>query len=110
MISKQLNILLLNYEYPPIGGGAGIVTQQLIQEFVKAGHSVTLITTWFHPEEEITQKENLTIIRLKSKRKYSFQSNPLEMASWMWKAIQYVKQHPELAINDVCLTNFSFPG
>jgi len=32
------------------------------------------------------------------------------MASWMWKAIQYVKQHPELAINDVCLTNFSFPG
>lgn len=102
--------MILNYEYPPIGGGAGIVTQQLIQEFIKSGHIVTLITTWFHPEEEYSISENLCIIRLRSKRKYSFQSNPFEMASWMFKAIRYVKQHHELAEHDICLTNFSFPG
>lgn len=82
----------------------------MLNEFINAGHCVTLITTWFPPEEEYTQNENLTIIRLKSKRKYSFQSNPIEMADWMFKAIRYVKEHNELKNNDITLTNFSFPG
>lgn len=32
------------------------------------------------------------------------------MTSWMFKAINYVKQHPELKQHDITLSNFSFPG
>ena len=28
-----MNILILNYEFPPLGGGAGISTQYLLREF-----------------------------------------------------------------------------
>lgn len=40
-----MNILILNYEYPPLGGGAGIGTKAIAEEFVTLGHKVTVITT-----------------------------------------------------------------
>lgn len=105
-----MRILLLNYEYPPLGGGAGIISEQLTKEFINLGHTVTVITTWFNGEQEYYQNKDLTIIRLKSKRKKTYQSNPIEMASWMFKAVKYIKQHPEIKNHDICLTNFTLPG
>ncbi len=69
-----------------------------------------MITTWFPPEEEISIDGNLTIIRLKSKRKRSYQSNPIEMSSWMKMAIRYIRQNSDIANHSITLTNFSFPG
>lgn len=105
-----LNILLLNYEYPPLGGGAGIVTQHLANEFVSKGHYVTVLTTWFVGEPEYHSENKLTIIRLKSKRKHTFESNPTEMYSWMRYARKYCSEHKTDFNFDVCLANFTLPG
>ena len=78
-----MNILILNYEYPPLGGGAGIVTQQLAELLAIQDDKVVVLTTWFSGEPEFHIEGNLTIIRLRSKRKFTYQSNPLEMLSWM---------------------------
>lgn len=40
-----MRILVLNYEYPPVGGGAGRVTQLLAQGYVQAGHEVDVVTS-----------------------------------------------------------------
>jgi glycosyltransferase involved in cell wall biosynthesis len=40
-----MNILLLNYEYPPLGGGAGNATQYYAKEFAKMGHNVVVLTS-----------------------------------------------------------------
>lgn len=37
-------ILVFSDEYPPAGGGAGIVARQLLRDYVHAGHSVTLLS------------------------------------------------------------------
>lgn len=105
-----MKILILNYEFPPLGGGAGIVTKHLMDEFVKLGHQVTLVTTWFHGEEEFYRDEQVTIIRLKSKRAKAYASNPAEMYSWMKKAKRYADRHHFIAEHDVCLANFTLPG
>lgn len=105
-----MNILILNYEYPPLGGGAGMVTQHLANEFVNKGHSVTILTTWFSGEPEYHVENNLTIIRLPSKRKYAHQSNPLEMHDWEKISRQYACQHFQKGQFDVCLANFTLPG
>ncbi|MBI2146892.1 glycosyltransferase family 4 protein [Candidatus Woesearchaeota archaeon] len=39
-----MNILLLCYEYPPIGGGAAIYVQLISQELAKRGHHVDIVT------------------------------------------------------------------
>ena len=38
-----MRILLLNYEFPPIGGGGGYVTHALGRFFAAEGHDVRLI-------------------------------------------------------------------
>lgn len=106
----MLRILILNYEYPPLGGGAGVVTQHLAERMAERGHKVHVVTTWFPGEPEFQVQGNLTIVRLKSRRKKSFQSNPFEMYAWMRHAFRYFKQLPDEKMFDVCLANFTLPG
>ncbi len=39
-----MNILMLNYEYPPVGGGAAPITAQLCEHLVQQGHSLDVVT------------------------------------------------------------------
>ena len=40
-----MQILFANYEYPPIGGGGGVVMAALAGELTKRGHDVTVLTS-----------------------------------------------------------------
>ncbi len=42
-----MRILLINSEYPPIGGGAGNASQHLAAEMAAGGHEVTVLTSHF---------------------------------------------------------------
>jgi glycosyltransferase involved in cell wall biosynthesis len=109
-LSLPSKILILNYEYPPLGGGAGIVTKHLSEQFLQKGFQVQIVTTWFSGEPEFSSEGNLTIVRLKSQRKVTYKSNPLEMLSWARHALNYFKQLPDNKQFDVCIANFTMPG
>ena len=42
-----MNILVINYEYPPIGGGGGVICRDISEEIASKGHRVTVITSLF---------------------------------------------------------------
>lgn len=106
-----MKILVLNYEYPPLGGGAGNITRQISQNLVKNGHKVLIVTTWF---EGLPEHENVAelpeIIRLKSKRKYLHSSSPAEMYSWMKETKRFLPEYLTNNKFDICFANFSIPG
>lgn len=54
---SKVRLLLLNYEFPPMGGGASNATYNIALELVKLGHSVDVLTSRFgdQPSEEIIQ-------------------------------------------------------
>ena len=43
--TKQLNILVINYEYPPVGGGGGYICRNVVEELVNMGHQITVLTS-----------------------------------------------------------------
>ena len=102
-------VLILNYEYPPIGGGAGVMTKYIAEGLAAKGVQVTVVTAFFGDVNQTETTGNLTIHRIKSKRKYAFQSNPWEMYDWMRKAMQYFKNSTNAQF-DIAICNFSIPG
>jgi len=69
-----MRILILNHEYPPIGGGGGQAAQDIARELTRRGHEITILTAHLKglPLDETV--ENIRILRLPSLRKYPYQA------------------------------------
>ncbi len=105
-----MKILILNYEYPPLGGGAGVVSRYHAEGLALLGHNVGVCTTWFTGEKTYEHKGNLNIYKLKSRRKYIYKSNPLEWISWIRKTKQFLSIHLKENTYDYCFAHFALPG
>ena len=82
-----MRILVLIHEYPPVGGGGGRVAQDLCEALAGRGHEVKVLTAHFHDLVEIEEKNNLTVIRLKSMRKEAFRAGLAAMAGYAGAAV-----------------------
>lgn len=58
-----MNILMVNYEYPPLGGGGGVFSKQLAEELGKSNR-VTVITPKFGDQKPHEIVRNVEIIRV----------------------------------------------
>ena len=45
-----MRVLILNYEYPPLGGGAGVASQALAHGLASRGVTVDVVTAGGHDE------------------------------------------------------------
>lgn len=81
-----MKLVLINYEYPPLGGGAGNATAELARSFVQAGHEVTVLTSGFGSQVGTECMGDLQIIRLRSLRRSVDRSSTREMFSYVWHA------------------------
>jgi glycogen synthase len=69
-----MKLLLINNEFPPIGGGGSTVTKYALRYLVKAGHEVTLITSAYRDLPRREMIEGATVIRipaLRARKDYS---------------------------------------
>lgn len=100
---------MLNYEYPPLGGGAGQVTLNISKRLAQY-HKITIITAGY---DKLPQKEeagNLTIYRLNCKRKSKMGSNIKEMISWMVKSLEFCSEYLKKNQIDIIFAHFTLPG
>jgi N-acetyl-alpha-D-glucosaminyl L-malate synthase BshA len=59
-----MNILVVNYEYPPIGGGGGVICKDICEEIAAKGHRVTVVTSHYDSLPMHETLNGVTIIRL----------------------------------------------
>jgi len=87
-----LNILLINYEYPPLGGGAGNATREIGRAMTRNGHNVTVITSKTTDCCGTHWDNDIKIYRIRSLRRRNEQSNILEMATFVLMALMSAKE------------------
>lgn len=73
-----MRILILNSEYPPIGGGAGNASANLARCLADMGHTVTVATSRFSNLPQREQNGNLTVIRMPALRRRLDRSDVFE--------------------------------
>lgn len=104
-----MRILMLNYEYPPVGGGAGEISRHIAEGLAAKGHVVHVLTVCYKDCQVSSIQNKVQVTRLSSKRKYRFKSNPVEMLSWMRMAKKFLFRHLEKTRYDICFAHFALP-
>lgn len=104
-----MRFLLVNFEYPPIGGGAGRVTQILAEELEKIGHEVVILTSKYQEKSGVTKKGNISIHRIWALRKHFDRTKFIEMFSFIISAVFKLKGIVKEYSIDSAIIFFSIP-
>jgi glycosyltransferase involved in cell wall biosynthesis len=81
-----MRILVIIYEYPPIGGGGGKAAQDICEGLAQRGHEVQVITSHFGDLPRLEQSPNLIIRRIEVRRKQAFRAGLRTMLAYVWNA------------------------
>jgi glycosyltransferase involved in cell wall biosynthesis len=89
----EMRLLILNYEYPPLGGGAGNATYYLLREFAQTGGlEVDLITSSVgkYKIEDIGDKIKAHFLNIGKQGSLHYQTS-LDLLTYAWKSFDYTR-------------------
>ena len=72
-----MNVLILNHEYPPLGGGAGRASAHIAQELVGMGDHVDVLTTSFGDLPAFAVEHGVQVYRVAGRRATNLQNKVL---------------------------------
>jgi glycosyltransferase involved in cell wall biosynthesis len=78
-----MRILVINSEYPPIGGGAGNAAANIAGRLAAMGHQVLVLTAHFGGLPYSEQQDGVTILRSRALRRRQDRSDPLEQLAFI---------------------------
>jgi glycosyltransferase involved in cell wall biosynthesis len=104
-----MRILMLNYEYPPLGGGASPVTKSLSEELVKLGHSVDVVTMGFKGLKDKEEINGVTVYRVPGIRQEQSVCQTHEMLSYCYSAYRFLPKLLKENKYDINHTHFIIP-
>jgi glycosyltransferase involved in cell wall biosynthesis len=105
-----MRILLINHEFPPIGGGAATAAAHIAKEMRKLGARVTVLTSAHAGLPAHEEREGCDILRLPALRKRADSSNVLEMVSFLLSSLWWAARHSARHKADVCIAFFGLPA
>ena len=104
-----MKILLINYEYPPIGAGAATATQEIARALVRQGHQPVVLTSSFGALRGPSHEEGVQVMRVSSSRRRREASSIAEMMSFFFTALPAVRGLVRREQISVMIAFFSIP-
>ena len=103
-MKKELRILMLNYEFPPLGGGAGNANYYLLKEFAKKKNvHIDLVTSSANNKFETEHfSSNIKIFKLNVNKKDIHYWKMNEIIRWTKKAYKFSKELINKNEYDLC--------
>jgi glycosyltransferase involved in cell wall biosynthesis len=96
-----MRILVLNYEYPPLGGGAAVATAALVHELSKRGVAVDVVTSATDDlaerrtsprRDDPAEQAGVRIYRVRSRRVGLHQTGLVGAAGYLLRALPLVRR------------------
>ena len=109
-MSLRRSLLLLNYEFPPLGGGAANATLFLARAMVLLGHHVTVITSGLGNEQSRSIEEGIVVHRLATRRVAPDRSTVGDMCRYISAAMRSAPQIARAERCDAVVAFFSIPS
>ncbi|MCA1961093.1 MAG: glycosyltransferase family 4 protein [Desulfomonile sp.] len=107
---RALRLLFVNYEYPPLGGGAGNATAHLGKELAALGAEVTVLTSAFRGLADYERTTGLAVRRVPVVRRRVDRCTPPEMATFVCSATVAALRLARRMRPDVTVTFFGIPS
>lgn len=104
-----MRILIVNYEYPPVGGGAATAAQAIANEFVKLGHHVVILTGGYKNLPSRFEENGIVINRLPGIRRRIDHATIWEMFLFLIVALLFVPSIARKERIERALVFFSLP-
>lgn len=104
-----MNILLINYEFPPIGGGAGNATMFIARALANDGHKAVVLTAAFAGDAGLRVEEGVWVSRISCRRRRMDRASAVEMLSFVataWRAALAVSRQHRI---EAVIVFFSLP-
>ncbi len=109
---EKINILMLNYEFPPLGGGAGNANYYILKEMARYPDlHIDLVTSSVGDFRVEQFADNITIHYLdikKNERNAHYQSNK-DLLIYSLKALCYARTLKKIKKYDLCHAFFGIP-
>lgn len=86
-----MRILVLSYEYPPVGGGGGRAAMDISEGLASCGHQVLVITSHLKGLSRQEEINGVKVVRVVAGRRMAFKATVFDMAGYIvsaiWRAI-----------------------
>lgn len=109
-MTERPRILLVNYEFPPIGGGAGTATAGMADALASLGCDVVVLTSRFRNQTRIEQRDGYTIRRVPVVRRHADRCSPSEMMTFVASASLAAVWLTRTWRPDLTIAFFGIPG
>lgn len=104
-----MNLIVICYEFPPLGGGGGKVVQGLTKNLVELGYRIDIVTMNFRGLSQHEETNGVNIYRVPCIRAGEAVCHTYEMASYIMSAIPRLKRILKNKRYDLNHTHFIFP-
>lgn len=105
----MLKIITLNYEFPPLGGGASPVSFEIAKGLSQLGHEVEVVTMGFGDLPKIEIINNIKVHRVKCWRSKKEICHPWEQITYLFASYFYVRKMLQKKQYDLCHCHFLIP-
>lgn len=111
-MSKPVRVLMINYEFPPLGGGAANANYYLLQEMAKIGGiEIDLLTSFSGKGVAIEQfSDNITIHKVGINKKSLHHWRKIEILEWLFRSSKVYKTLIAKKKYDLTHAFFAFPS
>ena len=100
---------MLNYEFPPLGGGSSSVSHEIGKRYVANGHDVDVITMGFEGLPDKEEVDGITVFRVKCLQRYVEITRLHELATYVYSAQRFLMKRLAEVQYDVCHAHFLLP-